>query len=111
MNSLANEVSAMESEIEGLRSENQVQRQHIGVLEFENEQLRKALAKVQAERDMHLRRAEGIKVLLDQTGASLVSGIQKFHDNERAVQEQQLGVGSKEDASPKFLTTAERTFG
>lgn len=89
--SLAHEISAMETEIETLRAENNVQRQHIGVLEFENEQLRRANARIMGERDVFLRRSESIKGLLDQTGAMLVNSMRKFHESERELQEQQQG--------------------
>lgn len=112
MTSLANEVSAMESEIEGLRSENVVQRQHIAVLEFENDSHRKTIDRLQSERDEAMSRCDSIKVLLDQTGAALVSGIQKFNGERREAQENRLGVGSKDDPPPRMLTsTAERAFG
>lgn len=107
---LAQEVSSMETRMISLESETEMLRQHSAVLESENESQRQVIARLQAERDSAMRRAEAIKVLLDQTGASLVSGIQKFHASERELQEQVLGVGSKEDM-PKFLTTAERVLG
>lgn len=86
--SLAHDISAMETEVETLRAENSVQRQHIGVLEFENEQLRRSNDKIMAERDVFLRRSEAIKGLLDQTGAMLVNSMRKFHESERELQEQ-----------------------
>jgi regulator of replication initiation timing len=107
---LAQEVSSMETEMISLKSETEVLRQHSGVLESENEGLRRSNAKLQAERDTAMRRAEAIKVLLDQCGSSLIHGIQQFHASERNVQEQSLGVGTKEDM-PKFLTTATRVHG
>lgn len=84
--SLAHDISAMETEIEQLRTENNVQRQHIGVLEFENEQLRKSNDRVRAERDVFLRRSEAIKALLDSTGAMLVNSMRKFHESEREIE-------------------------
>ena len=94
--SLAQDISAIETEVETLRAENNVQRQHIGVLEFENEQLRRANDRVMAERDIFLRRSEAIKGLLDQTGAMLVSSMRKFHESERDLQEQ------RGDAKPRL---------
>lgn len=108
MSNVINEISAMQSELEGLRSENQMQGKHIAVLEFENDQLRKALSHVNAERDNFMRRSDKIKSLLDATGSALVNGIQEFHNSERERQETKLGVG--QDDAPKFLSTAERTF-
>lgn len=108
MTNLINEISAMESELEGLRSENQMQGKHIAVLEFENDQLRKALNHAKGERDNFMRRSDKIKSLLNATGAALVTGIQEFHNSERERQEEQLGVGTGD--KPKFLSTAERTF-
>lgn len=103
---LANEVSSMETELVSLRSEIDILRKHQGLAEFENEQLRRALAKCQSERDNYMRRAEAIKSLLDQTGASLVNSIRKYHESERELQEDALGVG--DDDRPKFLTNGER---
>ena len=104
--SIANEVSAIESEVESLRADNKVQAQHIAVLEWENGQLRQSLARTQTERDNAIRGRDAIKVLLDQCGASLVSGIQKYHANEREAQATALGVG--EDEPPKFISNAQK---
>jgi FtsZ-binding cell division protein ZapB len=83
--SLAHEISALETEIEQLRTENGVQRQHIGVLEFENEQLRRANDRINAERDVYLRRSEAIRALLNSTGSMLVNSLRQFHDSEREI--------------------------
>lgn len=100
---LAQEVSSMETELISLRTEIEMRRQREAVLENENESQRRAIARLQSERDNAIRRADSIKVLLDQCGASLVSGIQKFHATERELQEQALGVG--QDEPPKFLVS------
>jgi hypothetical protein len=84
--SLAQDISAMETEIEQLRRENDIQRQHVGILEFENEQLRRSIDKALAERDVYMRRGEAIRSLLDSTGAMLVNSIKKFHDSERELE-------------------------
>lgn len=107
---LANEISSMESELESLRSENHVLKNNKAIIEFENESLRRALAKTQADRDNFMRRAEAIKSLLDQTGASLVSGINKYHESERELQERRLAEG-EDDAMPMFLTNGSGKHG
>jgi regulator of replication initiation timing len=99
---LANEVSTIETELQSLRVEVDLLKHGKALLEFENETLRRTLAKSQIERDNYMRRAEAIKALLDLTGASLVSGINKYHATERELQAQQLAEG--EDPPPKFLS-------
>jgi regulator of replication initiation timing len=100
---LANEISTLESELQSLRSENEVLKHNKAIIEFENESLRRALAKAQADRDNFMRRAEAIKSLLDQTGANLVAGINKYHESERELQERQLAADADPDL-PIFLT-------
>lgn len=100
---LANEISALQSELETLRSEGERLRHHNAILEFENQQLRGALDKAQAERDHHMVKKAELKVLLDQTGASLVAGITKFHEQNRAEQLE----GMRTDEPPKFLAQPE----
>ena len=80
---LANEVSAMETELASLRVEVGLLRHGKGLMEYEIESLRRELAKARTERDNYLRRAEATKVLLDMTGSNLVSGINKYHATER----------------------------
>ena len=99
---LANEISSLESENQSLRSENEVLKQNKTIIEFENESLRRALAKAQADRDILIRRSEAIKSLLDQTGANLVHGMNKYLEGERELQEQQLAADGAD--MPKFLT-------
>jgi predicted nucleic acid-binding Zn-ribbon protein len=98
---LANEVSTMETEIASLREELDIRRKREALLEFENEQYKIALAKTRAERDNYMRRATTVKAILDQTGASLVNAMQRYHDSEREIQEQRIGETT--DAPPKFL--------
>lgn len=100
---LANEISSLESELQSLRSENDVLKHNKAIIEFENESLRRSLAKAQADRDNFMRRAEKIKSLLDTTGASLVSGINQYHESERELQERQLADGD-DGRMPMFLT-------
>jgi hypothetical protein len=106
VNSIANDVAEMESEIAGLRSENAVQRQMIAVLEFENASQKQEIERLRSERDHFMRRSDAIKVLLDQAGSSLVAGIQKFNASEREIQEKKLGVG--DDDKPRFLSEARK---
>lgn len=108
MISVANEVSSMETELISLRSEIDILKKHQGVIEFENDQLRKSLAKSQTERDNYMRRAEAIKTLLDQTGSSLVHGIEEYHRSERKLVEE---TTSSDAPPPRMLSTAERAFG
>lgn len=77
---LANEVSSMQSELESLRSENHVLKRANEMLEFEKDQLAKALEKAKTERDHHMVKKAELKALLDGAGNFLVSGIRKFHD-------------------------------
>lgn len=93
---LANEISSLESQIESLRAENDAVKTNLAVLEFENDGLRKQLANARADRDNLMRRGEAIKALLDQTGASLVLGLQKFHARESEIAEQQRLIGKVE---------------
>jgi chromosome segregation ATPase len=93
---LANEISSLESQIESLRADNDALKNNLAVLEFENDSLRKHLAKANADRDNLMRRGEAIKALLDQTGASLCLGLQKFHEREREITEQQRLIGAVE---------------
>lgn len=105
---LANEVSSMETELASLRAENDILRKHQDLADFENEQLRRALAKCQGERDNYMRRAEAIKTLLDQTGASLVNSIRKYHESEREMQDQaQIGDDVEK---PKYLSNGSRVL-
>jgi len=100
---LANEISSMETELQSLRLETEVLKNNKAIIEFENESLRRSLAKTQADRDNFMRRAEAIKTLLDNTGASLVSGINRYHESERELQERRLAEVDN-DAMPMFLT-------
>lgn len=103
---LATEISIMETDIEQLKQQNEVQRQHVNILEFENDQLRKALAKVQGERDGMMRDSENLKVLLDQTGALIVSGMAKYHASRRELQEE-VPAG---EVPPKFISDATKSL-
>ena len=78
----------MQSELESLRSENHILKQTHNLLDFENDQLRKALAKATAERDHHMNKRGELKTLLDSAGSMLVSGVRKYHDGIIADQEQ-----------------------
>src|SRR5262245_41029346 len=98
---LAAEISSLETEIQSLRSENEVLKHNKAIIDFENESLRRQLHKANAERDNLIRRGEAIKSLLDQTGASLLHGLNKFHEAERALEEQRLAAANAE--LPKFL--------
>jgi hypothetical protein len=106
---LANEVSSMESEIESLRAENELLKQHKAVIEFENDQLKRTNARLHTERDTFMRRAEQIKVLLDQTGASLVQGINKYHESERDLA--RLHQSGDSETIPLFLTGGQTAQG
>lgn len=97
---LANEISTLMSEVESLRASAETFKHSNAILEFENSQLRGALEKVQSERDHHMVKKAELKTLLDQCGASLVSGIAKFHEQNRAEQLEGLRV----DDPPKFLS-------
>jgi regulator of replication initiation timing len=70
----------MQSELESLRSENDVLKRERELMEFENERLRKALDKAHAEREFHMVKKGELKTLLDSAGALLVNGVRKYHD-------------------------------
>ncbi len=97
---LANEISSLMSELESLRATTETLKHTNAILDFENSQLRGALDKANAERDHHMVKKAELKTLLDQTGASLVAGITKFHEQSRAEQLE----GMRQDDPPKFLT-------
>jgi chromosome segregation ATPase len=101
---LANEISSLETELQSLRTENEVLKSNKAITEFENESLRRQVAKVNAERDNLMRRAEAIKSLLDQIGGSLMLGLRKFHDNERDIATAQLTAETGD--MPMFLAQA-----
>ncbi|MCP3472322.1 hypothetical protein NLM33_18570 [Bradyrhizobium sp. CCGUVB1N3] len=101
---LANESSSLETDLQSLRTENEVLNRNKALIEFENESLRRQVAKVNAERDNLMRRAEVIKSLLDQIGGSLMLGLRKFHDNERDIAAAQLTTETGE--MPMFLAQA-----
>jgi chromosome segregation ATPase len=105
---LSQEVSTMETELVSLRAECDMRRQREAVLEWEIDSLKKQLTAAISDRDTFRRRADSLKVLLDQTGSSLVAGIQKYNATERDLQESQIGVGNETDPLPKFLSTASK---
>ncbi|KRQ99244.1 hypothetical protein [Bradyrhizobium valentinum] len=84
---LTNEISALESQVQMLLAENESFRHTLSVMEFEREQLTRRCSTLQRERDNYMRRAEQIKILLDQTGANLVTGLHKYHAAERELAE------------------------
>lgn len=104
---LASEVSAMESELDSLRSEVRIRGEREIALETEVTQLRASLSKTQAERDNYMRRAESIKSILDQTGSGLVNAMRVFHSSERELQEQSMGVGQD---VPKFISEGSKAL-
>jgi regulator of replication initiation timing len=80
----------MQSEVESLRADNNVLKRANEMLQFENDQLSKALDKAKTERDHHMVKRGELKALLDGAGNFLVAGIRKYHDaivQEQAVQE------------------------
>lgn len=105
--SIAGDVAALESELESLRAETRLQQQQIAVLEFENGAQKETITALKSERDHERRRADAIKVLLDQAGSSLVTGIQKFNATERDVR---LGLDEQTDPPPKFISDASKAL-
>lgn len=97
---LANEISTLQSELESFKATTETLRHTNAILEFENTQLRGALDKANSARDHYMMRQASLKTLLDQTGASLVAGIQRFHDDAREAQLEAM----RDDSPPKFLT-------
>jgi regulator of replication initiation timing len=76
---LANELAALQSELESLRSENKILRENKIVLDFEIDQLKRRLSHAEQSRDAHLAGKVRLKTLLDETGASLVAGINRYN--------------------------------
>lgn len=99
--SISNEVSSLESENESLKAENKILNNSRIINEFELSTLRRANERLQAERDEARDSAAQMKVILDQAGAAIVQGMNKFHSARRATQEVNLQVG--ESDRPLFL--------
>jgi predicted RNase H-like nuclease (RuvC/YqgF family) len=97
----------METELVSLRADVDMRKQREAVLEWEIDSLKKLLTATTTERDTYRRRADSIKVLLDQTGAALVSGIQKYHASEREIQEQTLVTQGEQ---PIMITNAQKAL-
>lgn len=106
---LSQEVATLETEVTSLRADVEMRKQHQAVLEWENSSLRAAVAKLQAERDHALQGRDEVKVLLDQTGAALVSGIQKFHATQRVLQND-MKLEEEHDPPPKFISDASKSL-
>jgi len=87
---LVNEISTLQTELESLRAENKILRDNKIVLDFEIDQLKRRLAKTEEQKEMHLAGKVRLKTLLDQTGASLVSGINQFNADSKAEQYEAL---------------------
>jgi regulator of replication initiation timing len=89
----------MESELESLRSENKILRENKILLDFENDQLKRRLTAVEAQRDSNLAGKVRLKTILDQAGQHLVSGIQRYNEEMR----DSIGVASE---APRMLESA-----
>ena len=100
--SISNEVSSLESQLESLAAENKVLNNARIINEFEISSLRKLNEKLQAERDAALDSAAQMKVILDQAGAAIVSGMSRFHAAKRVDQEALM----TDDPMPLFLEKA-----
>jgi hypothetical protein len=101
---ISNEVQSLESQNESLQAENRLLNNARILNEFELSELRRANARLQSERDAALDSASQMKVILDQAGAAIVQGMNKFHATKRTAQEENLQVGN--GASPLFLEGA-----
>jgi len=99
---LTSEVSSILTELESLRSENKILRENKILLDFENDQLKRRLAQVEAQRDSHMSGKVRLKTLLDQAGQSLVAGINKYNEEARAEQDGDL-IGTE---APRYLENA-----
>src|SRR5258708_34749541 len=98
---LQQEISTLETELESLRAENKIVREHNIILEFDNDQLKRRLALTESARDLHLSGKVRLKTLLDQAGQHLASGIQRYHEETR---EEQYSTMAESEPAPKFLT-------
>jgi hypothetical protein len=98
----------LESQVESLTAENEILNRARSMTEFEVETLRKANERLQAERDAALDASSQMKIILDQAGAAIVQGMQKFHVVRKAsperlkLQEEALMDGP----APRFLEQA-----
>lgn len=100
---VSNEVASLESLVESLSAENKMLNNSRIINESELGQLRLANHKLQAERDSALQTAAQLKTILDQAGAAIVHGLNKFQSVKRADQEEQLGIANGHDKPPLFL--------
>src|SRR5438067_2449432 len=107
---LANEISKLETEQQSMRAEIDALGKKNAVLEFENDDLKKQLAKANADRDALMRRSEQIKSLLDQCGATLMHGLKQFSTTERQV-EQRENAGLDIEHGVAAIVASRRTNG
>ena len=80
---LINEISAWESELESLRSENKILRETKIILDFENDQLKRRVSQLEEKCDYVLSEKVHLKTMLDQTGQSLVSMMGRHNEKFR----------------------------
>ena len=97
---LINELSSLESELESLRSENRILRESKMISDFENDQLKRRVAQLEEKCDRHMTGKVRLKTLLDETGASLVSGIQRYNE------EMHEAIGVAAEAAPRLIEKA-----
>jgi hypothetical protein len=79
MSTLSDQVALLESANETLRTENESLRQSEAALRAENTMLRETGSRQRFERDQARERLTEMRTLLNQTGASLLTGVKKVN--------------------------------
>jgi hypothetical protein len=105
---ISNEVQSLESQNESLQAENRLLNNARILNEFELSELRRANARLQSERDAAMDSASQMKVILDQAGAAIVQGMNRFYGGLRLKQEEAL-IDST--STPLFLQDEESRGG
>jgi hypothetical protein len=82
---IVNEVSSVLTEVESLRSEVKILREAKILSDFETDQLRRHNTRLQERVDWMIADCAEMKSIVDQTGAALVSFMNKFNERRREI--------------------------
>ena len=82
---IVNEISSVLSEVESLRSEVKILREAKILSDFETDQLRRHNTRLQERVDWMIADCAEMKSIVDQTGAALVSFMNKFNERRREI--------------------------
>lgn len=104
---ITEQISDMQTELDVLRSECESLRIDNAVLLSENQSLRKQISSERALKEQWMLKCTEVQTLIQQTSMSLVHGIKRFQEAQRAAQEQDLGVDRR--TAPEFLREREET--